>query len=397
MPDVNLGDFFTLKNHPFLPNSTNILIGGDAIFTPPIMIVFEILNSTGDHNTDDGTKEVNQVKGIFYSHKSHKYESYWFKIDEIKILSNNNLTEDRISTKGTLQELKSKFKNRQVILKSIDLELEKNKISQERRSAESLLLKRNPYLDFVPPVMTVLDVRAHEIVKDNYQKTTGNKKRIYSTFEFKCKYYNPLSTSYSEEWLSTDCLIDITSNFDLDKATDLIDQYFIYDLKNSIHFEDSGLEQTATLIKLKELVFYHYKYIFIGEDLWNPGAIKIDINEALALKSIKMEDLFGKKIPNKTKKYPLTEADFIRKVLYEISYLSDKGISTNRLIYVTDKYPIGTKENRDYLLVANCLLRNGQVRNFKISNIKSSRKVIKIVRNSFVQESLSRSGRTPKL
>ncbi len=387
MPDINLGDFFTLKNHPFSPNSTNILIGGDAMFTPPIMVAFEILNSTGDHNTDDGTKEVTQVKGIFYSHKTHKYESYWLKIDEIKILPNNNPTGVEVSTKGNLQELKSKFKSKQVILKSVEFELGKNKISQERRSAESLLLKRNPYLDFVPPVMTVIDVRAHEIVKDNYHKTTGKKKRTYSTFEFKCKYYNPISTSYSEEWLSADCLIDITSNFDLEKATALIDQYFIYNLKNPIYFEDSSIEQTATLIKLKELVFYHYKYTFIGEDLWNPRAIKIGTTEALALESIKTEDLFEKKIPNKTKKYPLTESDFIIRGLYEISYLSDKGISTSRLIYITDIYPIGSEEDRDHLLVANCLLRNGQVRNFKISNIKSSRKVNKEAKNSFIQKS----------
>lgn len=386
MPEISLGEFFTLKNHAFLPNSTNILIGGDAMFTPPIMLACEILNSNGDHSTDDGTKEANQVKGIFYSHKTHKYESYWFKIDEIKILPTNNPTGAEISTKGSLQDLKSKYKNKQVILKSVDFELGKNKISQERRSAESLLLKRNPYLDFVPPVMTVIDLRAHETVKDNYHKVTGKKKRTYSAFEFKCKYYNPLLTSYSEEWLPADCLIDITSNFNLENVMNLVDHYFIYPLKSPLLFEEGNMQQVATLIKIKELAFYHYKYTFIGEDVWNPRAIKIDINESLALNSIQTEDLLEKRIPNKTKHYPLTELDFPKEDLYEISYLSDKGISTNRLIYVTDKYSIGTAENPDNLLVANCLLRNGQVRNFKVSNIKSSRKIIKAVKDSFIQK-----------
>lgn len=388
MPDINLGDFFTLKSHPFAANSTDILIGGDAMFTPPIMVAFEIYNSNSTPSTDSGPKDANQVKGIFYSHKTHKYEDYWFKIDEIKVLPSNKPTGVEILTEAmTLEELNSKFRNKQVILKSVDFELGKNKISQERRSAESLLLKRNPCLDFVPPVMTVIDVRPHKTVKDNNLKSIGQKKRTYSPFEFKCKYYNPLSTSYSEEWLSTDCLIDITDNFDLEKALTLIDQHFIYDLENPIHFEDSEMEQTATLIKLKELAFYHYKYTFIGEDLWNPRTIKIGITEALALKSIKTEKLFDKKIPNKAEKYPLNEDDFSKNRLYEISYLSDKGISTNRLIYVTEIYSIGSKEDRDYLLVANCLLRNGQFRNFKISNIKSSRKILKAVRKFFIQKS----------
>ena len=388
MPDVNLGDFFTLKSHPFPQNSINILIGGDAMFTPPVMVAFEILNSSGDHNTDDGTKEANQVKGIFYSHKTHKCESHWFKMDEIKILQDNKPTGEKILTKGkTLQGLKSEFRNKQVILKSVDFELEKNKISQERRNAEALTLKRNPYLDFVPPVMTVIDVRAHETIKDNYHKTTGNKKRTYSVFEFKCKYYNPLSISYSEEWISTDYIIDITENFELGSAMALLEQYFIYPLRKPIHFEDNEMEQAATLIRMKEIVFYHYKYTFIGEDLWSPRSIKVGINEALDLEEIGLDQLLEKRKPNKAKKHLLTQVDFLKNGLYEISYLSDRGISTSRLIFVTDKFSIGKDENVDYLLVTNCLLRNGQIRNFKVSNIKSSRKVNKDVKGLFIHKS----------
>jgi hypothetical protein len=391
MLNIGLGNLFTLKNHPFQENYNEVLIGADATFTPPIMVVCEILNSGGNYNGDDGTKEINQVRGLFFSHKTHKYEKHWFKIDEVKVLcATTSPLENEIATENTsLEDLKSKFRNKQVILKSVDLELGKNKISQERRNFENLLLKRNPYLDFIPPVMTVIDVRVHETIKDNYHKTTGKKKRMHSEFEFKCRYYNPLSTTYSEEWISKDSLFDITNNFDLSTVIPLIDKHFAFPLENPVQFEDNDFWQISTLIKLKEIVFYHYRYVIIAEDLLSSRTIKVEVEKALSLTPLDFDDLFEKRVPNKTKRFPLKEKDFLKNGLYEISYLSDRGVSTNRLIYITDKYSIGTDEKKDYLLVANCFLRNGKIRNFKISNIKSYRKVKKSANKDFIQQAPS--------
>lgn len=389
MSDFKLGDLFTLKNHPFQTAATEILIGGDASFTPPIMVICEILNSSGDHNIDDGIKDPNQIRGLFYSHKTHKYEKHWFKVDEIKILANVNPEGKKINTEAvTLEVLKSTVRNSEVILNSVSLEISKNKISQESRGFQNVTLKRNPYLDFVPPVMTVIDSRLHETVKDNYYKSNGKKKRTHSTFELKCKYYNPSLTTYSEEWLPIDCVVDITSYFKLNSVIHLMNKHVVYTLETPVKFEESQFAQVKTILKIKEIVFYHYKYVLLAEDVWTLRTIKIDTEKAYALEVMELDDLLEKRIPNSSKHYALSEKEFTRGNLYEISYLSDNGVSTNRLIHVTDKFPIQVSGEQDYLIVANCILRKGQVRHFKVSNIKSSRKVKKNNKNEFIQKSL---------
>lgn len=388
MPNINLGDFVTLKNHAYQANLTKILIGADATFTPPIMVVCETLSLDNVESTDVGNEHTSQVKAIFYSHRTHKYEMYWFKVEEVKLITSNinPVGNDITIQESTLDELKSLFFSKLVILKSIELELGKNKLSQELRSFDNLIFKKNSHLDFVPPVMTVLDVRINEKLKGGLQNSKSKTRRTLGKFEFKCKYYNPISTTYSEEWLPVDCLIDVTGNFELQDASNLLDQCFIFPLEAPMQFEDCDKIQISTLIRFKKIVYHHYKYVFIGEDLWTPRKIKVSVNEAMALKKISLERMLEKRVPNKDRHYPLDRSDFKINGLYEISYLSDKAISTSRFIYIIDKYTIRSEHENEYMIVANCLLRNGQVRNFKMSNIKSFRKVKTDKKKYFIQK-----------
>ena len=158
---AKLGELITLNTHPFPSKWKSslegkkkiILIGADPDFIPPIMVVCEVLNN------NDNPKKIttNQVRGVFYSHKSHKYERYWFKAGEVKKILNKKVyhkTIVRLSSRS-LSALKNIYINKSVILRNVDVELNKEKISQEQRNFDSINLRRYPHLDFVPPVMTV--------------------------------------------------------------------------------------------------------------------------------------------------------------------------------------------------------------------------------------------------
>lgn len=384
MTNVTLGELCAINSHPFSTswnsfdsgNQKKVLIGADASFIPPVMVVCEILNNTGEHDPDTGVKQVSQVRGIFYSHHSHKFEKHWFKVDEVKSVENGKLSNNAIKIKSeSIQDLKRKYLNQLVILSNVDVELNKEKISQERKNFESVNLKRSPCLEFVPPIMTVIDVRVAEALKDNYHKVTGKQKRVVSKFDFKCKYYNPNSCTYSEEWIPYHCLADITSNFDLSSLTgdNVKDKFLLYPLDVEIKFEDNDKIQFQTIVRVKELVFNHYEYILKAEEIWNHKMFDINVDDpSLTNDNIEIDDLMYSRIPNKTVPYPLPPTKFKVGGLYEIEYLSDRGNSSKRLIYITETYPI---LEDDTLIIANCLLRNGQVRHFKVKNIKSSRRV----------------------
>ncbi len=73
-----LGDIVALKSHPYQTNYSEPKVGAYAHFTPPLMIVIEILNKT-TYNTLTGKKDSNQYKCLFYSTKEGNFEKLWFK------------------------------------------------------------------------------------------------------------------------------------------------------------------------------------------------------------------------------------------------------------------------------------------------------------------------------
>ncbi len=96
MESFALGEIVTLKNHPYYSTNNKILITADAAMTPPLMVVTEVYNDykkTLGFDEKSGVQESNtsKIKCVFYSNKTHKYESNWFLIDQIKNISNIRL------------------------------------------------------------------------------------------------------------------------------------------------------------------------------------------------------------------------------------------------------------------------------------------------------------------
>ena len=205
MSYIKIGDIFSLKNHPYTTENTQIKISALAQMTPPLLVVTEILNSSNEYDTETGEKKSKQVKCIFYSHKTHKFETYWFNPDQLKAIKKKyeingdsiNLheksgevnTKDEIDLNNlgieapkneSLFKLKKHYLNRQVILKSCDYELGKQKSTFEEKENKSSQ-KISAHLDFLPPVLTVIDVKKNED-KIAYNPKTGNQKKISSFF-----------------------------------------------------------------------------------------------------------------------------------------------------------------------------------------------------------------------
>lgn len=381
MPELKIGELFTLKSHPNFAYSEAI-IGGDADFTPPILVVCEYLNNDKEYQTEDGMRKANQVRGIFYSSKTHKYEKYWFKRDEIVSLPLTDIEGSPLVGKGqSKHQLKLILRNKLVILSSVEYELSKIRIREESKNFESKNYKQNPFLNFVPPVMTVIDVRETEVLKNNYSKRTGDEKRKTSRFELKCKYYNPLSSIYSEEWIPLECLYDITQNFIKPQKNLTAEDNYPIDIDKEIQFEDRIETQVKTIIKFRKIIFNHYKYIIIAENIFTKELIKLKRDELTNLLTYTDEQLFGdKEKPDYSANIPFPSAIFRNGDLYKIIYLSETGKKSERVIIING---IENLNNNDFIIIANCLLRRGEIRHFRGKNIKEIRRANEILKSLF--------------
>jgi hypothetical protein len=375
MREIKLGDLCTVKSHPFRESFTNILIAADANDTPPVMVICELYKSSGQHNPEDGTKDPDQICGIYFSHKSQRFEKHRFKKEEIKLLKEGSGGEPFETEKLSLNEIRNNFRNRLAILRNVEVELEKEKVAEERRGFENHIFKRTAHLDFVPPVMTIIDVRAYEKIKDNFHKTTGQKKRVHSEFEFKCRYYNPATVSFSEEWLPEDCMIDITENFKVDDFMSKVGTCVFFPFKEAVALEESKRFQIGSIVKIRNVVFQHYKYVVLAEDLLSGEILKIPLAETCKFNTVAVDELFESKVLPSGNSFRLPDNYFESGKLYEISYVSEQGVRSTRTIMVSETEKYGSNSKSDVLITSNCFLRKGKVRHFKLSNVKSARKL----------------------
>ena len=166
MDKLNIGDLVSLKSHPF--NIFNeSLIGAFVDNTPPIMVISEVLKSNSydteseevDAETKKAKKLPNQYLCYFYSSKNSSFEKYWFKQNEIETINpdNDESNQEKVTKTEDKVSLLNKYKDNLVVLKSADLERGKKKTTWSRTKEEDIN-KTQAFLEFLPPVMTVIDV-----------------------------------------------------------------------------------------------------------------------------------------------------------------------------------------------------------------------------------------------
>jgi len=387
MTKIKIGDLVSLKNHPYDIGFSDVKISALAHMTPPILVVSEINNSSKEFDTETGEEKNKQVKCIFYSHKSYRFESYWFNINFIKLIYSFDEEENIIEEKNTeiktsnienlnsvgikypkstlISDLRNKFLNKEVILRSCDHELGKLKTTFSKTDNKSSQ-KLNSHLDFLPPVLTVIDVKIND-EKISYNPKSGNQKKIFSNFLLKCKWYNSLGGNFSEEFIpiETILLVEKTNAVELLSELILTKMYFRHPFENHIVLEN-GLILEHSYIQPCELIFNHYKYKLKYFDFFKTRFFEIDLSE-IGLnedtEGFELSDFITQKIPF----YDNLEEEFISSKDYEfekdnyyrITYRDQLERITKRVIFVKEFIA-------KQILIADCLLRDGEERHFRL-------------------------------
>ncbi|KEY19112.1 hypothetical protein [Kaistella antarctica] len=385
MMNIRLGDLYSLQNHPYEKEVKNVQIAGYASMTPPILVVSEILNPPKEHDAETGIAKSRQIKGIYYCHKNHKFETLWVNVKELKVIqvntrsetesNNNNVTTDgeEFLTKGyvwqkypksiSLEHIKELFLHKQVILKSCDLELGKLKTTFSQTAENKPNDKITAHLDFLPPVLTVIDIKPNE-EKITHNPKSGNLKKISSVYLLKCKWYNPLSGSFSEDFIPIET-VDIVENIDtVDHVSRLIisKEFIKQPLKEQIELE-SGKNIKYTYAQPIKLIFKHHKYLVKYYDLFHSQMYEASLSEFMVDDdSLKLKDLIVNKIPeyddetqtmSNVEDYTFTIGNF-----YRITYRDTHNTITVRIIFIK-------KVIAKTIIIADCLLRDGNERHFR--------------------------------
>lgn len=395
MKNFVLGEIVTLKSHPFYSINTEILISADATMIPPVMVIIEILNDykkIGDFDEKTGIQQSNgsQVKCLFYSHKTHRYESNWLLVDQIKKINNEELIGNEDLTKNAICLIKESdintFINKKVILKSWKIELGKKRSNfSDDTYSNKKINKVTGHLSFLPPVMIVVGSKKIDEIKDsNFDKKTGLIKREFSKILLKCKWFNSLTNTFSEDFFTPEAL-DIVEDIDSNVINDIQD--FI---KNKIflrfnNHKLNNFNNGNTIGKPLKIVFNHCYYELEYFDFLTNKNETIELLDLILSSFKKIEvysieyapfynDLGSLKKIKQFLKEEIEEVKIVDKI-FRIQYETKKGILSTRTIfkckYFNNQDDIEDSESKkNKFIIARCIKREGRERCFRFKGIK---------------------------
>ncbi|WP_281322325.1 hypothetical protein [Flavobacterium aestivum] len=361
-----------------------------------------------------------------------------FSVSEHKILIEFNFKKElekakkELSIKNYENLIKESYLNKKVVLKSVDVELFKKRVNRTKENGD---LVENNHLEFLPPLMTIIGYKFSDD-KNKFCEKLGVplielKCKWYNssskTFsEAFLKYETLYSVQETQDLLlEKDLLSDVHDSIEENK-------FFILPISNPFKLEGSenGSYITETIGHSEAIVYKHYFYQMSYFDYitYNKSIITID----RPFTEISEKDIFGKKYPNYNKGYKVkvTDCKFKLGTYYSIVYKDAYGNITRRIIKILDLFicikdfsefietyrsleswnpeeelsfvsysyledgklfihsndgsipsntlpkAIFNDENVEIMLNANCLLRKGKFRNFKLKSILEVREII---------------------
>lgn len=378
MNKYQIGNLVSLKNHPFSLNS-DTKIGANALMTPPIMVVTEILYQK-KYNSDSEEKEnlPMQVLCTFYNSKNSSYERHWFKANEIiEIIKEEELEgiEKKDMSADNHSSLKTNYNNNLVVLLSADAELGKKKISWSKDKDDEKF-RIESYLDFLPPVMTVLDIVENDkFLKDRRNSEDGELKKDSSKYLLKCKWFNPTKQTFSEELIPYKIVEKVSVDFDkLEVIKAGISGENLFKIPKEIQLEAS--KKTIfnfSLVEIKDIILLNHRVKILYKDLLLNKVESSFLEKIDLVKSnLRFEDIIGEKYPDySSRSYNnIHNLQWEINKFYKINYIDKKGRFTSRIITNCEKTEFETEDGeKEIFIIANCLLRNGHIRHFKLKNI----------------------------
>lgn len=369
MIKYQIGNLVSLKNHPFILSSET-KIGANAFMTPPIMVITEILDN--DKSKLNENLPI-QVLCTFYNSRNSCYEKHWFKIDEIAEIDQDkalqeNIAEDYLS-------LITIFKNNIVVLSSADVELGKKKISWTQ-DVENEKFKTESYLDFLPPVMTVIDVVENKKhLKKNKKLTGGEDKEFLDKYLLKCRWFNPTKQTFSEDLISYKIVEKVVIDFKkIEIIKNGIENENLFKTPKQVQLEASKKTTFSfSVVEIKDIILLNHRVKILYKDLLLNKTESCFLEEIdLVNSNLKFEDFIEEKYPDySSRSYNnVNNLHWNINNFYKISYIDKKGRFTTRIITNCEKTEFETEDGeKEVFIIANCLLRNGHIRHFKLKNI----------------------------
>ncbi|MFV0222834.1 hypothetical protein OBK16_10335 [Empedobacter falsenii] len=357
------GDLVTLKTHPFTEKSTDIFIQAKAEYTPPILNIFEVL-IPNEYNEETGEKDI-QYQCIYYNTKTGIFEKKWFKHNELKLIKKEVI---EFSESSLIEHI-----GKQVILKSVDLELNmrKSHLDIDKNSAQ----KKSHHLDFLPPPLQVIGVEENGD-KKLFSKKTG--KQVKPKYYFKVKWYNSIKDKFSEDIIPISAIKKVEKNENLLEIIK-VGEYYSF---GTISIEK---KEYNDVVEIKGIYFNTYFYQVEVKSLLTQKVDFIDLKQFEEIEKFEAElfsnELLGVNELGYTRLEPVL---FTLNNLYKIKYKDKFGRITDRIIYVEEilyfdekykkisvneykqKKKANTKDFCYTYLKAKCFLRNIETRHFQI-------------------------------
>lgn len=190
---LKIGDIVSLKSHPYLNKITTIVISGEPLLSPPLMVVTEkvALKSNNTTDVDDATNY--EYVCTYFSSKLHTFEKIKIKGVHLKLIieatNENSVSIDEV------------FPGVTVTLKSMDYELAKKKSSftfedtSLQNGSDSTTI--TALLTYLSPTLHVVSIKEHKTKHPTHNK--HQEVRVLPTWDVKCFWYNSHKEKMSEE------------------------------------------------------------------------------------------------------------------------------------------------------------------------------------------------------
>jgi hypothetical protein len=216
--ELKIGDIVSIKAHPYQDNITTIIVSGEPLLLPPLMVITEQSKLQSDTTSVNDGKDAYEYMCLYFSGKTQRFEQVPIKGIHLKRIMEgtleNSLSEDEV------------FPGVTVTIKTMDFELVKKKSSftfedtSLNHGSDSSTI--TALLSYLPPSLQVISVVPHKSKHPTHKKDQEIRK--VPSLDVKCFWYNSHKESLSEQVLPIEALqIVVPPNIDIIKQiTELI-------------------------------------------------------------------------------------------------------------------------------------------------------------------------------
>jgi len=192
----SIGDIVALKSHPYILENTEIIISGDHINLPPLMIVIEVGKSS--YKAGKNRVETYLYTCTWFSSKSYDFETFDYYEDQLKLIQKGKLT-------VKLDEL---HRGSNLNFKTVPIELGKKKstlsFDDGNLSSGAANNTINALLSYLPPVLQYIG--QEEYKTKHPLKSKEDAIRLIPENSVKITYFNPFENSLTEKVLPIESL-----------------------------------------------------------------------------------------------------------------------------------------------------------------------------------------------